>query len=306
MAMMKKTWLRYSLVFYTLLAAGAVSVLGYMAYGEAGRLVMHPQEERIPLRRTPVVAGLAYEEVQVVSADGYRLHGWYIPPQNSAVIMMQHGYKTNRSFFIEEAEMFSRHGYGVLLTSVRAHDLNDGEIIGFGIHEMPDLDAWYEFLLQRPEVDPQRIGILGDSMGGSLAIQYAAQNENIRALVAHSAFSSMEDTITTSLTYFTGLPPFPFAPMIRFWAERIVGGSIRDINATAWIGEISPRPVFILHSEGDTVVSPQSGALLYEAAGEPRQLWLETGFGHADFDSRAPEEFERRLVAFFDRYLLAD
>jgi fermentation-respiration switch protein FrsA (DUF1100 family) len=199
--------------------------------------------------------------------------------------------------------MLYRHGFGVLFTTVRAHDASDGELITFGAHEMKDLEAWYQYLLGRPEIDPQRIGIIGNSMGGFLAIQYTALNPAIRAVVAHSPFSSMDDTVATSVEAFTGLPAFPFAPLIVFWAEQMTGIESADIDAKQWIGTISPRPVFILMGGLDESVSVASGELLYEAAGEPKEFWFEPDLAHVAFDSELPDEFEARVVGFFENYL---
>ncbi len=141
-------------------------------------------------------------------------------------------------------------------------------------------------------------------MGGSLVIQFAAQNPEIRAVVAHSPFSSIDDTVATSVEALTGLPAFPFAPLIVFWAEREIGADSSEINSKRWIPSISPRPVFILMGGQDTQVSLKSGELLYAAAGEPKEFWFEPGLGHAAFDTELPEEFERRVVGFFEKYLL--
>jgi uncharacterized protein len=200
--------------------------------------------------------------------------------------------------------MMYRHGYGALLTSVRAHDRSGGETITFGMHEVNDMDAWYQYLISRDDIDPDRIGILGNSYGGMLAIQYAAQNEAIRAVVANSAFSSLNDTVSTSVTYFTDLPSFPFAPLIVFWAERETGFKTEDIDATKWIMQISPRPVFLMQGGADVVISVESGQRLYDAAGEPKELWFDPELGHVRFDTERAEEYERRVVEFFDRYLL--
>ena len=129
-----------------------------------------------------------------------------VPSQNGAVVILQHGYKSTREELLNEAEMLYRHGYGVLLTTVRAHDYSEGVMITFGMNEVQDMDAWYQYLLTRDDIDTNRIGILGNSFGGMLVIQYAAQNENIKAVVADSAFSSLNDTVSTSVTYFTDLP----------------------------------------------------------------------------------------------------
>ncbi len=269
-------------------------------------LVTHSMGEREAIDQTPADFGMVYEDVSVETPDGLKLIGWYVPSQNGAAIMAQHGYTSDRRELLEEATMLNRHGYGVLLTSVRAHDLSDGELISFGFNEMQDLEAWYQYLLTRGEVDQNRIGVLGNSMGGSLVIQYAAQNDSIRATVAHSAFSSLDDTVATSIEYFTGLPPFPFAPAIVFWAEQIVGFDSAGVSAKNWISELNPRPVLLLQGGADTKISVESGQRLYDAAGKPKELWYEPSLGHTDFDTALPEQYEERVVGFFDRYLLEE
>ena len=291
--------------------AGFVLVILFAGLMVVGRSLAHdfvtsPIAERLAIDETPADFGMAYEDVSVTTPDGLKLVGWYVPSENGAVIMAQHGFKSNRTGLLEEAAMLNKHGYGVLLTTVRAHDLSEGEVISFGANEMQDLEAWYQSLLGREEVDPDRIGILGNSMGGSLAIQYSALNKNIGATVAHSAFSSIDDTVSTSIEFFTGLPAFPFAPVIVFWAEQEVGFNSSEVSAKSWISQLSPRPVLLLQGGADTAISPESGQLLYDAAREPKELWFEPELGHTAFDTELPREFEARVVGFFDRYLLGD
>ncbi len=279
-----------------------VAVLILVARNQALSLVYSPLEVRDPLRLNPADFSLQYQDVITQSSDGNTLHAWYVPSTNGAGIILQHGFKSDREELLEEAAMLANRGYGVLLTSIRAHDINEGELIAFGLKEMPDIDAWVKFL--QAQEDITSIGMLGNSLGGTLSIQYAAENGAIKALVVHSAFSSMRDTINTSVRYFTDLPPFPFATLIRFWAEQEIKGDIDDIDAKKWIGKISPRPILIIHSLSDVAISPESGELLLEAAAEPKELWQVEGVSHASFDTELAEAFEDKVGKFFDQYLL--
>jgi len=279
-----------------------VAVLILVARNQALSLVYSPLEVRDPLRLNPADFSLQYQDVITQSSDGNTLHAWYVPSTNGAGIILQHGFKSDREELLEEAAMLANRGYGVLLTSIRAHDINEGELIAFGLKEMPDIDAWVKFLQAQEGITS--IGMLGNSLGGTLSIQYAAENDAIKALVVHSAFSSMRDTINTSVRYFTDLPPFPFATLIRFWAEQEIKGDIDDIDAKKWIGKISPRPILILHSLSDVAISPESGELLLEAAAEPKELWQVEGVRHASFDTELAEAFEDKVGKFFDQYLL--
>lgn len=283
---------------------GAAAGLGWVTRAQAHNLVTNPATRNRP-EKTPADFGLPYQDLTAITPDGLNVVAWYIPTQNGAVVMAQHGYKADREEMLNEAALLHAHGYGVLITSVRAHDHSDGEMITFGLNEMQDLEAWYQHLLTRPEVDPDRIGALGNSMGGMLVIQYAAQNPAIRAVVANSAFSSLNDTVSTSVTFFTGLPPFPFAPLIVWWAEQETGLRAAAIDTKVWIKALSPRPVFLMQGGADIIINADSGERLYAAAGEPKELWFEPALGHTEFDTARPEEYERRVVAFFDKYLLA-
>ena len=299
--MKRRTKITLSL-FVAVLLIATVEILN-ITKNEAHKLITSPMVTRELPDKTPADYNLPYEDVTVMS-DGLKLVGWFVPSQNGAVIIMQHGYKATRKEMLNEAEMMYRHGYGILLTTIRAHDYSEGEMITFGMKEVNDMDAWYQYLISRDDIDPNKIGILGNSFGGMLSIQYAAQNKNIKAVVANSAFSSLNDTVSTSVTYFTNLPAFPFAPLIVFWAERETGFKTEDIDTTKWIAKISPRPVFLMQGGADVVISPNSGQRLYDAAGEPKELWFDPALGHVEFDKKRAAEYEKRVAAFFDKYLL--
>ena len=298
---------RLKLATGLILVVGALTTSGmfWVARREAARLVTHLPDERPPIERTPADVGMDYRDVQVTTSDGLRLAGWWTPSKNGAAVIVQHGYKTNRSTqLLEIAATLARGGYGVLLSSLRAHDLNDGRVISFGLEEMKDLSAWLTFIQTLEGVDPSRIGIFGNSLGGSLAIQLAAQTQSIKAIVTHSAVASVRSTVETSIAYFTGLPPFPFTPMILFWVEQDWAMQPDLLDFTVWIAALDSQPILLMQGGADVVVAPESGQLLYDAAREPKELWFEPALGHVDFQRERSQEFSERVVGFYDRHLL--
>lgn len=290
-------WAVVVLIFVT-------AAFGWKTREEAHRMVTNPRATRKVPTATPADRGLKFEDVRVVTSDGFNLNGWFVPASGEGpTVMIVHGYKDSRGSVLGVAEMLHRRGYQVLVASLRGHDVNDGELISFGLHETKDLEAWRVYFRQRPDVGLRRLGLFGVSMGGTIGIGFAATHPDIDVLIADSAFSSVADTAATSIRFFTGLPPFPFAPAIVFWAERQIGGDSDDLDATRWIRQVSPRPVLLIQGGADRVVSVESGRRLFEAAGEPKELWFEPEVGHAQFLKTVPAEFESRVGRFLDRYL---
>jgi len=300
-----KKWLKITLMVVAIVLVVGTGGLFFAMRSQGIGVVTYPMAEREQPTELPSDYGMPYAEVSATTSDALNLVGWFIPSQNGVTIIAQHGYHGNRGNMLYDAAMLYNHGYGVLISGLRTHDKSDGEYITFGVQEMNDMEAWYQYLLSREDVDPNKIGIMGESMGGLIATHYAAENPNIRALVLHSSLASMKDSIAKGVTQFTGLPPFPFAPMFQFWAEREANIRVSDIDATKWIGEVSPRPVLIMMGGADDHISIDSGQKLYDAAGEPKEYWFEPTAGHHGLPEVAPEEYERRVIGFFDKYLLA-
>ena len=296
---MLKWMKRLALVMLAVLLSG----FAWVTYEQANNLINHPKEARELGVKTPVDVGLSVQEVSITNPDTMRLYGYFSASKNGAYIMLQHGFKADRSRLLEEAKILQDVGYGVLVTSVRAHDKNDGQEITFGVREMEDLQAWYEYLLAQG-AEPGKIAILGNSMGAAMAIEYASRNQDIAAVVSVSGFSSLQDTINVSVEYFTGLPAFPFAPAIATWAEWLLGMEVAQVDATKAAAKLCQTPILVLQGGADTVVSVASGQWIYDAACGPKELWFEDDVGHTKFDRDMPDEYAQRVTQFFAQYLL--
>jgi len=285
------------------LLVAVVVAFGWKTRVEGHKMITNPRETRKVATVTPASRELAFEDAQVTTSDGLHLYGWFIPGATHTTVMLVHGYKDQRGAMLGVAEVLHRHGYTVLVASLRGHDTNDGETITFGLLEVRDLAAWDAYLANRADVDQAHVGLFGVSMGGSISLRYASDHPRMRTVVADSAFSSVADTAATSIKFFTGLPPFPFAPAIVFWAEHELGGDVSILDGRKWIHAIAPRPVMLMQGGADRVVSVESGKQLFDAAGDPKEFWYEPTVGHAQFLKMMPEEFEKRVSAFLDKYL---
>jgi fermentation-respiration switch protein FrsA (DUF1100 family) len=295
---MKISWRYWLNLFNTALAALLLFGLGgllWFSHRQAYDYV-HPRRLEAPSGDLLRENGIPYQEIEMHTSDGIRLAAWYTPPQNGALILVAHGYGDRRSedFY----SLFAEHGYGVLAWDFRGHGASGGELVTLGYHEVLDVEAALEFALTQPDVN--HIGGWGGSMGGVTMIRATAKHPKIEALVFDSPFATLEDELDLRV-------PFPLLkPFIRFFAERETGLRLELVRPVDDIGLISPRPVFIIQGMGDTMVPLDSAQRLYDAAGEPRQLWTESDPPHMNMYSYYRTRYTKRVIKFFDTYLLGN
>jgi len=268
----------------------------------------HPA--RHPVSEDPAGRGLTYEAVTFPSADGLSLVGWFVFPRNGdgngAAIIVCHGYASTRAEVLPEAAVLARHGYSTLLFDFRGHGESEEHLVTLGHDEVQDVQGAVTYLLTRSEVAPDRIGVLGRSMGGATVIRAAARIPDIRAVATEGAYASLADTVANDFANLTGLPKFPFAPLMVMLGEWQTGLDVNLVRPVDDIAQLSPRPVLLIHGLSDNVIPPENARRLYQAAGEPKSLWLPAGVGHGTSARQRPAEFEARVVAFFDAALLSD
>ncbi len=171
-----------------------------------------------------------------------------------------------------------------------------------GYREAGDIGAAVAWLRARPELDGRRIGVAGISMGAAATILAAAEQPDIAAVCADSSFATLRDA-AAGLRQFHRLPAFPFAPLIVRFGELLTRASIglnRPIDAVA---AIAPRPLLLIHGADDRLIPLDNARALYEAAGQPKELWVLPELGHASAFVLATDEYLRRLDRFFARAL---
>jgi len=226
------------------------------------------------LRLSPDDLGLDFENVFIDSSDGVRLYAWLLPAEGEArgTLLFLHGNAENISTHIGSVYWLPARGYNVLLLDYRGYGLSTGEPTLEGA--TADVQAGLRWLLDNPRLTPRRIVVLGQSLGGSLAVEAVARGGlagDIRGLILDSAFADYRLIAREKLAGFWLTWPLQY-PLS--WTIR---DDYRPLEAVARIG---PTPLLIIHGDADRIIPEHHARLLFEAAGEPKAIWHVPGARH--------------------------
>ena len=244
------------------------------------------------------------EDFSVRAPDGVELRGWKIrpPSPNGDWVLLFHGMSDNRSGVLGHAEFLLRHGYSVVMMDARAHGKSGGSMATYGWKERYDTVAITDALYSTERV--RHLFALGVSMGASIALQSAAVEPRIEAVVAEDSFANLREV---SYDY-AGLDVSPrlgktlFRPAVMF-AMRSVrkegGFDPEDVSPEKAVTE-RPFPILLICGTRDHRIPCRHAERIYDAARGPKQLWIVDGAGHAAALGYAPAEYERRVITFFE------
>ncbi len=286
-----RLWWRYGRRF--LVAAAAAVALSIVAFPlSIGYVITHAQRAEVP---RPDL-GTAYENVSFTTSDGLRLKGWYIRSRNHAAVIVFPGRASSQ----KQAKMLARHGYGVLLFDRRGEAESEGDPNIFGWHGERDVQAAVLFLQRRRDVDRQRIGGVGLSVGGEMLIAAAAESDELRAIVTEGASSrSVRDEWTNGSGWGDLL-----ANGVATASTALFSNTLPPPDLQSLVGRIGPTAVFFVYGEHGQSTEASANKAFYTAAREPKAIWEVPGAGHAAGIDARPKQYERRVVGFFDRELL--
>ncbi|HSD97902.1 MAG TPA: alpha/beta fold hydrolase [Sulfuricaulis sp.] len=244
---------------------------------------------------SPEQLGLKYEAVDFPASDGTRLHAWLLPAKGKALgtILFLHGNAENISTHIMSVRWLPAQGFNVFLLDYRGYGASEGEPSVEGAQE--DVNAAMRTLLSRPDVNPDRIVVFGQSLGGSIAVYNVAHSpyrQHIRALVVESAFASYRQIAREKLAAFWLTWP------LQYPLSWTVSDAYSPSDAVAGV---SPIPLLVIHGDRDAIVPLHHGQRLYELAREPKQLWVVSGGGH--IQAFQNQTYRDRFVAYLTEVL---
>lgn len=229
---------------------------------------------------TPDRLNLSYDDVYLDTADGETLHGWWLPaetPEGDAkgTVYFLHGNAQNISSHLLNIAWLPGEGYNVFILDYRGYGKSTGapDIDG-ALH---DVETGLRWLAGNTDVKGRPVYILGQSLGGALAIPLASEwtrrreQPRLDGLILDGTFSGFRKIAREKLGAFWLTWPFQI-PLS--WTIPA------DYEGVDYIDDISPIPVMIIHSVRDGIIPFHHGEALYEAAEEPKEF-LQTDTPHA-------------------------
>lgn len=255
---------------------------------------------------TPFELNLPAEEVTFPPLYGeHQVSGWYIThPEATATILVCPGYRGRRSDVLGMSGHLWKAGYNVLVFEYYGHGTVVGKPVTLGYREMNDFLGAVAYAKQRA---PQtRLGAIGYSMGASIAIMATARTPEIEVLVADSGFATHRSALDYVVRRTIHLPfvLFDWLTDLLLWLRA--GYHFNQVEPLRDIRRIAPRPVLIIHGLKDTLVDPNDAKLLYVAAGEPKELWLDPNADHCGIYFENRQLYVDRVLGFLDQTLRAE
>lgn len=284
-------------------ALGAAGVLvGAAAYATARIHLRQPDTFMSSYTFSPFETRVeSYEEVSFRADDGVRLSGWWLPrPGTRRIVVGLAGHRSAKSDLLGIGSGLWRAGNNVLLFDWRSRGESEVAQHSLAYYELRDAEAALSYALER--LPGARLGLVGYSMGASVAILLAAREPRVAAVVADSPFTGVAEVVAHGAAQ-KRLPAglvVPLADALTRWRYGYRFGAVRPIDAVA---AISPRPLLLIHGSADSLIPVSHAHALYAAAREPKARWILEGAEHcgAYFANRAG--YIERVAGFFAQHL---
>ena len=247
------------------LAVLGVVLVGYLAFvatlglNQANLLYLPDR----PVTAMPADVGLDYESLMLTTADGIRIHGWYVPAAEArAVVLFFHGNAGNIGHRLETLRFLHELGLATLIVDYRGYGRSTGRPSEAGTYR--DAEAAWRYLTAERGIAPERIVVFGRSLGGAVAAYLAAQ-KTPAGLVVESAFTSLP-AIAAEL--------YPYLP--ARWISRY------RYPTADYVAEVQ-APVLVIHGRDDGLTPVDHGRAILDRASEPKRMRIVTGGHNAGF-----------------------
>lgn len=239
--------------------------------------IFFPEKE---LCAFPTDGEMEYEDVYLPCPDGMTIHGWFIQGRGEAVILFFHGNGGNISHRIEKIRLLCYPEISALMIDYHGYGLSQGQPSEASCY-LDALTSW-DFLTQKRGIDPKRIVLFGESLGGAVAIDLSVKKQ-AGAVILESTFTNIGEVMGR------------FVPGISAFLKG-------KFNSLSKIPQLK-SPLLVLHGDQDELVSHELGRKLFEKANEPKEFFTLRGAHHNDTYEVGGQAYAQKVHQFIERYI---
>ena len=266
------------LLLVVCLYAGVTALI----YFRQSSLIYYPNVAGRNLTATPQQIGLAFEDVELVTEDKVRLHGWFIPSDNArGTVLFFHGNAGNISHRLDSIAIFNRMSLNVFIFDYRGYGQSQGRVTEAGTYL--DAEAAWSYLIETRSINADKIVVFGRSLGSSIAA-WLTSGHTPAGLILESSFSSVP-SIAQRL--------YPFLP--TKWLTKF------SYDTQLYVSSIA-CPLLVVHSKNDEIIPYAEGRLVFDAAPADKQF-LDIRGGHNDGFIVTGRAYTDGLSTFIDDWL---
>jgi len=285
-------------------------VIAWILFGLAGLILLSMMLSQSMIRPyhcveidNPGNHGLQFESIEFKSPDGILLRGWWIPAERSVeTVVFLHGYHGSKAPDLQYAPLLHNRGYNLLLFDFRGHGSSGGNITSLGALERLDALSAVEAAVRKGS---EKIGLLGFSMGGRVAVLAGGESAQVNAIVCDCGPARISTSMELHLQKH-GLPKVLSKGITWF---VLFGASVRcRVNLFAYepilqANHLEGKPALFIQGIKDPNICVDETIQMVRNAGSKASLWLVDDAGHRDISDFHPQEYQARLVEFFGQAL---
>lgn len=267
MARKKKSGVVKRMLLSTLYIVGGVYVgLSLLVFLMQKEVIFHPSKT---ISMTPDMLKMDYDDCFFKTSDNLTLNGWYVPADKAVfTVLFCHGNAGNIGNRLDTIETFNKMGCNIFVFDYREYGKSEGSLSEEGLYR--DAEAAWKYLTDKKGVKPEKIIIVGRSLGGAVAANLAASKNTHAATVLECTFSSVVDM---------GKKVYPFLPVSLLSRYKLsTYDSVKKLKG----------PKLFLHAVDDEIVPFELGMKNFNISAEPKSFVELTG-GHNDCYFSDPE-----------------
>ena len=290
------------MIYNILLGLGLLLFLGFgLAWYMSSKVIIKPREIR---KEDWQKYALWPQAITFSASDGLKLAGVFIQGSNGVTIILLHGYGRSKEQLLPQARFLNKAGYNIFMFDFRGSGESEGKYITFGQREQRDLAGAIDYLKSRKEVNMDKIGLLGFSMGGAVAIMKSGDLPQIKAILISSVYANFKTVIWQSFQrYLKGIPFFPIGYFTLWVIKYRTGCYLPTISPIKYIHKLKARPLMIIHSAYDKRIPIEHALEFFRKAPWLKEFWLVRNAEHEDIYTITKDQYEEKVLNFYKTYL---